>query len=171
MIPKKVVALSRLALTGCMNMPPPAQISSAYVSPLKYEPYDCSRLIVEQSSLTRKNSWLPHEWHIKTSETQAFWYGYPVKAGNCVEASELANVRESVKRLLTLWKSKGARSTDNISLICEIFPVQGLPSHPVYPTSMLDKKPHCLRCIVQSLPVVQVGSDFHAHTQGCGYAP
>ena len=110
MIPKKVVALSVLALTGCMNMPtPPAQISSAYVSPLKYEPFDCSRLTVEQTSLTRRENQLvtAQGQRIKTSETQAFWYGYG--QGDGIEASELANVRGEREAVTHAMEIKGCK--------------------------------------------------------------
>ena len=87
-----VIALALLA--GCMNMPTaPAQITGAYVSGLKYENFDCSRLSAELGSLSRRENQLviAQQQRIKTSETQAFWYGYG--QGDGIEASELANVR------------------------------------------------------------------------------
>jgi hypothetical protein len=87
-----VAALAPLA--GCMNMPTPtSQITGAYVSGLKYESFDCSRLSAELGSLSRRENQLAiaQEQRIKTSETQAFWYGYG--QGDGIEASELANVR------------------------------------------------------------------------------
>lgn len=81
-------------LSGCMNMPTPtAQITGAYVSPLKYEAYDCNRLSAELASLSRRENQLAiaQQQRIKTSEIQAFWYGYG--QGDGIEASELANVR------------------------------------------------------------------------------
>jgi hypothetical protein len=79
---------------GCMNMPtPPAQITGAYVSSVKYENFDCGRLSSELGSLSRRENILVNaqQQRIKTSETQAFWYGYG--QGDGIEASELASVR------------------------------------------------------------------------------
>jgi len=81
-------------IAGCMNMPtPPSQISSAYVSGIRHENFDCSRLSVELESLARRENQLvvAQEQRIKTSEVQAFWMGYG--QGDGMEASELANVR------------------------------------------------------------------------------
>lgn len=89
-----VVVLAGMALSGCMNMPtPPAQITSAYVSPIKYDSLECPRLAAELASLARRENQLvaAQAQRIKTSEVQAFWYGYG--QGDGVEASELANVR------------------------------------------------------------------------------
>ncbi len=89
--------LALIALTplgGCMNMPtPPSQITGAYVSGIKYENFDCARLSAELGSLSRRENQLvtAQQQRIKTSETQAFWYGYG--QGDGIEASELANVR------------------------------------------------------------------------------
>lgn len=89
-----LVATLFVALSGCMNMPtPPAQITGAYVSSIKYEGFDCARLSAELGSLSRRENQLvtAQTQRIKTSETQAFWYGYG--QGDGIEASELANVR------------------------------------------------------------------------------
>ena len=83
-----------MPLAGCMNMPTPtSQITGAYVSGLKYESFDCSRISAELGSLSRRENQLvtAQQQRIKTSETQAFWYGYG--QGDGIEASELANVR------------------------------------------------------------------------------
>jgi len=77
-----------------MNMPtPPSQITGAYVSGLKYEAFECSRLAAELGSLSRRENQLTiaQQQRVKTSETQAFWYGYG--QGDGIEASELSNVR------------------------------------------------------------------------------
>ncbi len=106
-----VVMLS--SLVGCMNMPTPtAQISSAYVSSLRYETFDCSRLTVEVDSLARRENQLvsAQEQRIKTSQTQAFWYGYG--QGDGIEASELANVRGEKEAVRT---AIGAKSCGNIA--------------------------------------------------------
>ena len=91
-------------LAGCLNMPTPKnQITGAYVSTLNYEQFDCSRLLVEQDSLSRRESELAaaQKQRIKTSQVQAFWYG--VGQGDSVEANELARVRgeqEAVRKTL-----------------------------------------------------------------------
>lgn len=87
-------AISLASLVGCMNMPTsPQQITGAYVSGLKYDNFECSRLSSELGSLSRRENLLvtAQEQRIKTSKTQAFWYGYG--QGDGIEASELANVR------------------------------------------------------------------------------
>ena len=89
-----LTVLATMQLAGCMNMPTPtSQITGAYVSGLKYENFDCSRLSAELGSLSRRENQLvtAQQQRIKTSETQAFWYGYG--QGDGIEASELANVR------------------------------------------------------------------------------
>ncbi len=89
-----VVMLFFFLMSGCMNMPTnPAQISGAYVSPIKYETFGCDRLSAELGSLSRRENQLviAQQQRVKTSETQAFWYGYG--QGDGIEASELANVR------------------------------------------------------------------------------
>ena len=108
-----VVAMTLIvALSGCMNMPtPPAQITGAYVSPLKYEGVDCARLSAELASLSRRENQLAfaQNQRIKTSETQAFWYGYG--QGDGIEASELANVRgerEAARSAMEVKACKGA---------------------------------------------------------------
>lgn len=91
---QSTVILSLLLISGCMNMPTnPAQISGAYVSPIKYETFGCDRLAAELGSLSRRENQLviAQQQRVKTSETQAFWYGYG--QGDGIEASELANVR------------------------------------------------------------------------------
>jgi hypothetical protein len=100
-----VFALAPIA--GCMNMPtPPVQITGAYVSGLKYESVDCSRLAAELGSLSRRENQLvsAQQQRIKTSETQAFWYGYG--QGDGIEASELANVRGEREAVRTAMDSK-----------------------------------------------------------------
>ena len=90
----QLAVLALVSLSGCMNMPTnPAQITGAYVSGIKYENFDCSRLSTELGSLSRRENQLvsAQQQRIKTSETQAFWYGYG--QGDGIEASELANVR------------------------------------------------------------------------------
>lgn len=83
-----------ILVSGCMNMPtPPSQITGAYTSDLKYEEYSCSQLATELASLARRENQLvkAQEQRIKTSQMQAFWWGYG--QGDGIEASEIANVK------------------------------------------------------------------------------
>jgi hypothetical protein len=95
-------------LSGCMNMPtPPSQITGSYTSGLKYENFDCSQLAAELDSLARRENQLvvAQEQRRKTSEVQAFWWGFG--QGDGIEASELANVRgekEAVRRAMEAKK-------------------------------------------------------------------
>ncbi len=96
------------AISGCMNMPTPeSQITGVYVSPVKYEDYDCSQLSTESSSLARRENVLitAQTQRYKTSETQAFWYGYG--QGDGIEASELASVRGEKEAVRTSMQSHG----------------------------------------------------------------
>lgn len=107
---KKIVALLFVAATaaGCMNLAtPPSQISSSYVSSLRYEGFDCSRLTVESESLSRRENQLvvAQEQRRESSKVQAFWTGYG--HGDGIEASELANVRgekEAVRKAMDVKK-------------------------------------------------------------------
>ena len=103
-----VSVLLLASVSGCMNMPTPeTQITGAYVSPLKYEEYECSKLSAETSSLARRENQLvtAQNARVKTSETQAFWWGYG--QGDGIEASELANVRGEKEAVRTAMESKG----------------------------------------------------------------
>ena len=83
-----------ILVSGCMNMPtPPSQITGAYTSGLKYEEYSCSQLATGLASLARRENQLvaAQEQRIKTSQMQAFWWGYG--QGDGIEASEIANVK------------------------------------------------------------------------------
>lgn len=110
-------ALSTL-LVGCMNMPtPPSQITGAYVSPIKYKDMACKDLSAELSSLARRENQLvtAQQQRIKTSETQAFWYGYG--QGDGVEASELANVRGEREAVRSSMDAKGCSQTAEINQV------------------------------------------------------
>ena len=88
------VITGAMALAGCLNMPTPEnQITGAYVSGLNYEQFDCAKLLAELDSLNRRESDLvgAQKQRIKTSQTQAFWYG--VGQGDGIEATELSHVR------------------------------------------------------------------------------
>ena len=106
-----VVALFGTAfLSGCFNMPtPPAQITGAYVSSIRYETLDCNRLSAELESLARRENQLvaAQEQRVKSSQMQAFWMGYG--QGDGVEASELASVRgerEAVRKAVEVKECK-----------------------------------------------------------------
>ena len=104
-----VLAVASLAfLAGCMNMPTPSsQITGSYTSGLRYESFDCSRLAVELNSLARRENQLvvAQEQRYKTSETQAFWWGFG--QGDGIEASELANVRGEKEAVRNAIEVKG----------------------------------------------------------------
>lgn len=70
------VAAAALTLAGCLNMPtPPVQITGTRVSSLNYEQFDCSRLLVEQDALVRREGVLvaAQDQRVRTSQMQAFW--------------------------------------------------------------------------------------------------
>ena len=97
---KSLLILIVFAFTGCMNMPTPvSQITPSYVSDIKYENFDCRRLKVELDGLIQRESQLvvAQEQRRKTSEIQAFWYGYG--QGDGMEASELARVRGEIQAI------------------------------------------------------------------------
>ena len=100
-------------LTGCLNMPTPAsQITGSYTSGIKYEDYDLKRLTVEYDSLCRRESQLvaAQEQRRKSSEVQAFWWGYG--QGDGIEASELANVRGEKEAVRRAMEAKGYTPTE-----------------------------------------------------------
>jgi len=102
--------LASIALTGCMNMPTPSsQITGSYTSSLKYENFDCQRLAVELNALARREDQLTtaQEQRVKTSQTQAFWWGYG--QGDGIEASELANVRGEKEAVRHAMEVKGCK--------------------------------------------------------------
>ena len=105
MFKKSVLCVaSSLLLAGCINMPTkPAEITGAYTSELKYEPYSCDQLATETASLARREDQLVAALNqrYKTSEMQAFWLGFG--QGDSAEASELATVRgekEAVRKAI-----------------------------------------------------------------------
>jgi hypothetical protein len=102
-----LATISIVLLSACMNMPtPPSQITSSYTSGLRYENFDCSTLSAEMDSLARRENQLivAQEQRIKTSEVQAFWWGYG--QGDGVEASELANVKGEKEAVRTAMEKK-----------------------------------------------------------------
>ncbi|MBK3776327.1 hypothetical protein GAY31_19595 [Azospirillum brasilense] len=102
-----VAVVLACGLAGCMNMPtPPSQITSSYISGIRYEALDCQRLAVEMDSLGRRENQLvaAQEQRVKTSQVQAFWFGYG--QGDGVEASELANVRGEREAVRTAIAAK-----------------------------------------------------------------
>lgn len=91
-----LVSISLTLLSGCMNMPtPPSQITSSYTSGLRYLDFDCQTLSVEMDSLARRQNQLvvAQEQRIKTSKTQAFWYGFG--QGDGIEAVRTAMEKKS----------------------------------------------------------------------------
>lgn len=105
-----LVVASLAILTGCMNMPTPtSQITGYYISGLRYEDFNCSRLAVELNSLARRESQLviAQGQRIKTSQIQAFWWGFG--QGDGIEASELANIRGEKEAVLKAMEAKGCQ--------------------------------------------------------------
>ena len=99
-----------MTLSGCMNMPtPPSQITGSYTSGLNYKNFTCMELSAEQASLARRENQLviAQEQRIKTSEVQAFWWGYG--QGDGIEASELANVKGEKEAVRKAMESKGCK--------------------------------------------------------------
>ena len=95
-----LVLLVAFGLSGCMNMPTAtSQITGASNSGIRYESLGCSRLATELDSLSRRESALSlaQESRIKTSQMQAFWFGFG--QGDGIEASELANVRGEIEAI------------------------------------------------------------------------
>lgn len=98
------------AFTGCLNMPTPtSQITGSYVSGIRYEDLDCQKLAAEMDSLTRRENQLvtAQEQRRKTSQVQAFWWGYG--QGDGIEASELANVRGEKEAVRKAMEVKGCK--------------------------------------------------------------
>jgi len=92
--PKFLVFILILLVNSCTNMPTPAsQITGTYSSGVNYKNLSCSKLIIEKDNLKHREMQLvaAQEQRIRTSETQAMWFGYG--DGDGIEASELASVR------------------------------------------------------------------------------
>ena len=112
-----LVFFSAAFLGGCMNMPtPPSQITGAYTSGLRYEGFDCRRLAIELNSLSRRESQLAlaQSQRVKTSQIQAFWWGFG--QGDGIEASELASTRGKEEAVRTAMERKNCgmnTSTEN----------------------------------------------------------
>lgn len=108
-----VAAIIGIALSGCMNMPTsPTEITGVFVSPIRYEGVDCSRLSAELSSLSRRENQLvvAQNQRIKTSQTQAFWHGYG--QGDGIEASELATVRGEREAVRSAMEAKNCTTAN-----------------------------------------------------------
>ena len=107
-----IAVLGIICLCGCANLPTPtSQITGTYVSPVKYEKFDCEQLVAENNSLARRENQLviAQEQRLKTSKVQAFWYGYG--NGDGIEASELANVRGDKEAVLHAIEKKQCEKT------------------------------------------------------------
>lgn len=105
-----LVVVTSTFLAGCMNMPTQSsQITGSYTSGLRYDSFPCSRLAVELDSLARRENQLviAQEQRIKTSQMQAFWWGFG--QGDGIEASELANVRGEKEAVRSAMEAKGCR--------------------------------------------------------------
>ncbi len=105
-----LIIATGITIAGCMNMPtPPAQITGSYTSGLNYKNFTCEELAAEMASLARRENQLiiAQEQRIKSSEIQAFWWGYG--QGDGVEASELANVRGEKEAVRKAMESKGCK--------------------------------------------------------------
>lgn len=106
-----IILMGCLMVVGCTNMPTPSsQITGSYVSGLRYESFSCKKLSAEVESLARRENQLTiaQEQRIKSSQTQAFWWGYG--QGDGIEASELANVKgekEAVRKAMGANGCKG----------------------------------------------------------------
>jgi hypothetical protein len=103
-----VAFVGSISLASCANMPTPAsQITGSYTSSLNYEGFNCSKLSAEISSLARRENQLviAQEQRIKTSQLQAFWWGFGT--GDGIEASELANVRGAKEAVRSAVDAKG----------------------------------------------------------------
>ncbi len=107
-IPFLLLSVFLIFSVGCMNMPtPPAQITSSYTSGLNYKDFTCEELAAEMASLARRQNQLvtAQEQRVKTSQVQAFWWGYG--QGDGVEASELANVKGEIEAVRKAMEVKG----------------------------------------------------------------
>lgn len=132
---RSFIALSVvLALSGCMNMPTPtSQITGSHASSLRYEQFDCSSLGAEVDSLARRENQLvvAQEQRIKTSQMQAFWWGFG--QGDGMEAAELANVRGEKETIRTAMESKRCNPA-MIPVVAPVAPVVEKPQVSVPPS-------------------------------------
>ena len=105
-----ILSTASVLLSACMNMPTnPSQITGAYTSDVRYSEHSCGQLGKELSSLARRENQLvtAQEQRIKSSQMQAFWWGYG--QGDGIEASELANVRGEREAVRTAIDEKGCK--------------------------------------------------------------
>ena len=105
---KLAVAMAAMSLCSCMNMPTPtSQITATHVSDVLYSKPEAEEPKVELDSLNRREGTLvvAQDQRTKTSEMQAFWYGYG--QGDGIEAAELAHVRGQIEAVRRVLESKG----------------------------------------------------------------
>ncbi len=105
--PLIAICLFALGLGACGNMPTqPSQITGSYVPEGYFKEMSCDDLLVEMTSLARRENQLviAQEQRIKTSQLQAFWWGFG--NGDGVEASELANVKGEKEAIRKAAESK-----------------------------------------------------------------
>lgn len=108
-----LLATTLLFVVGCANMPtPPSQITAAHNTGIAYEEFSIDRLQVELDSLKRRESQLviAQEQRVKTSQTQAFWWGFG--QGDGIEASELAVVKGEIEAVQKALAVKGVKSPE-----------------------------------------------------------
>lgn len=105
---KPLVIFMALGLAGCLNMPtPPSRITGSYTTGLIYQKFNCSRLTIELSNLTKRENTLVsvQKQRIDESEVQAFWWF--VGKGDGMAAAELANVRGEQNAVRKVMRIKG----------------------------------------------------------------
>lgn len=91
---------------------PTSQITGSYTSEPRYENFDYSRLSAELDSLARRENQLviAQEQRIKTSQTQAFWWGFG--QGDGIDASELSKVRGEKEAVRNAIEAKSCKHAE-----------------------------------------------------------
>jgi hypothetical protein len=108
-----LLATPLIFVVSCANMPtPPSQITAAHNTGIAYEEFSVERLQVELDSLKRRESQLviAQEQRVKTSQTQAFWWGFG--QGDGIEASELAVVKGQIEAVQRALAAKGIEAPE-----------------------------------------------------------
>ena len=92
------MCIASALMTGCYpTATSQGEITGAYISPKTYKEFTCAELVIEQESLSRRESQLSiaQESRFKSDRFKS-WWGIPTR-GDGVEASELAGVRGKVE--------------------------------------------------------------------------
>jgi len=86
-----------------------SEIGPSYVSSITYSKLNCDELSAELNSLSRRESALTvaQDQRYKTSQTQAFWYGFG--QGDSIEAAELAIVRGQLEAIRMELEKQGCQ--------------------------------------------------------------